>query len=596
MTGDLELLQDYSRNKSEGAFAALVNRHLGLVYSAALRHVRSPQLAEEVAQSTFTDLARQARRLAPGTILTAWLYRVACRTAVDVVRREARRQLREQIASEMNAMNAAADDWIRIEPLLDEAMHALDDSDRAAVLLRYFENKSLREVGQTLGTSEDAAQKRVSRAVEQLREFFTKRGVTVAAGGLAMVISANAVQAAPAGLAIAISAAALAGTIIGATAIATGAKAIATTALQKSLVAVAILTAVGTGVYEARQASALRTRVNLLQQQQSPLADQIQQLQRERDAAARQLAALRDENERLGRNSAELLRLRSEITRLRTDSLELARLKAAQAGQETNALSAENQVWQAKVNRLKQSLDQKPAMKIPELQLLDGQDWLKLVKGIRLEKDEDLPEAFGRIRKYAKDKFAPILSQALRDYARANDNQAPDDLSKLQPYFQSPVEPAILARYQPLQSGDLAWDKPAVEEKAAVDPNNDSLFKVGATGSWYSYPAVGEGGSSAWGTNDISTPPPAVEIKTVNSAALDDLENSSEARALAPVLEAYKAQHGGKEPDGPADLVPYLNTPADKTNFLNLLQKAEPGLSPQETADLEKIRRDLLQK
>ena len=76
-------------------------------------------------------------------------------------------------------------------------MHALDEPDRTAVLLRYFENKSLREVGHTLGTTEDAARKRVSRAVERLREFFAKRGVTVGASGLVVVISANAVQAAP---------------------------------------------------------------------------------------------------------------------------------------------------------------------------------------------------------------------------------------------------------------------------------------------------------------------------------------------------------------------------------------------------------------
>jgi RNA polymerase sigma factor (sigma-70 family) len=162
---DLELLARYARHRAEEAFAEIVRRHLDIVHSAALRQVRSPQLAEEVAQSVFTDLARDARRLAPDTILTAWLYRVTRRTAIDVVRREARRQLREQIATEMNAMNATAADWTHIEPILDDAMHALDETDRTAVLLRYFENKSLREVGQALGTSDDTAQKRVSRAV-----------------------------------------------------------------------------------------------------------------------------------------------------------------------------------------------------------------------------------------------------------------------------------------------------------------------------------------------------------------------------------------------------------------------------------------------
>jgi RNA polymerase sigma factor (sigma-70 family) len=198
MTGnDLDLLREFTGNQSQDAFTALVHRHLNLVYCAALRQVRSPQLAEEVAQSVFTDLARVAHKLKPNTVLTAWLYEVTRRTAINVVRGEARRQLREQIATHMNAINAAPSDWAQIEPLLDEAMHALDETDRAAVLLRYFENKSLREVGQTLGASEDAAQKRVSRALERLRAFFSKRGVTVGASGLAVILSAHAVQAAP---------------------------------------------------------------------------------------------------------------------------------------------------------------------------------------------------------------------------------------------------------------------------------------------------------------------------------------------------------------------------------------------------------------
>lgn len=202
---DLQLLARYTRHRAEDAFAELVRRHLDLVHSAALRQVRSPQLAEEVAQTVFTDLARQAPRLAADTIVAAWLYEVTRRTAIDVVRRESRRQLREQIATEMNAMNATADDWSHIEPLLDEAMHALDATDRAAVLLRYFENKSLREVGVALGTSDDAAQKRVSRAVERLREFFAKRGLSLGASGLAFVLSAKAVHAAPMGLELKVS-------------------------------------------------------------------------------------------------------------------------------------------------------------------------------------------------------------------------------------------------------------------------------------------------------------------------------------------------------------------------------------------------------
>jgi RNA polymerase sigma factor (sigma-70 family) len=341
ITGDLELLKRYTRDRTEDAFTEIVRRHLDLVHSAALRQVRSPQLAEEVAQSAFTDLARNAQRLAPDTILTAWLYQVTRRTAIDVVRREARRQLREQIATEMNAMNATTADWTHIEPLLDEAMAALDDTDRAAVLLRYFENKSLREVGAALGTSDDAAQKRVSRAVERLRDFFAKRGVTVGAGGLVIVISANAVQAAPIGLAVTIStAAAIAGTPIAATATATTIKTITMTTLQKTFVTTTVAVLAGVGIYEARQASRLRDQNQTLQQQH---AEQIQQLQQERDDATNSLASLfgriaslKGNSAEIKSNTAELLKLRGQVGVLRRQTNELAQVVQS----ETRALQA----------------------------------------------------------------------------------------------------------------------------------------------------------------------------------------------------------------------------------------------------------------
>src|SRR5580704_16172726 len=137
MMSDLDLLDQYARENSQEAFAALLDRHLKLVYSAALRQVRSPELAEEVAQSVFSDLARSAGKLEPQTILTAWLYQVTRRSAIDVVRRESRRQLREQIAFDMSNMNSNSSDWTVIEPLLDEAMETLDPPDRTAILLRY---------------------------------------------------------------------------------------------------------------------------------------------------------------------------------------------------------------------------------------------------------------------------------------------------------------------------------------------------------------------------------------------------------------------------------------------------------------------------
>jgi RNA polymerase sigma factor (sigma-70 family) len=313
---DQSLLRQFAEEHSQEAFTTLVHRHLNLVYSTALRIVRSRPLAEEAAQSVFTDLARAANKLRPDTVLSAWLYRVACRTAVDVVRRESRRQHREQQAVEMAAMNSS--DWSQIEPLLDEAMQTLDETDRTAVLLRYFENQSLREIGEKLGVSDDATQKRVTRAVDRLREAFAKRGVAVGASALVAALSANAVQAAPVGLAAVISSAA---TLAGATAFATATatKVIAMTTLQKALITGTIIVAAGTGIYEAREASSLRGDVRLLQQQQAVFSNRVVQLTQQRDEAMSRSAAgsagkaLTESDPRL----AELVRLRSEVATLR---------------------------------------------------------------------------------------------------------------------------------------------------------------------------------------------------------------------------------------------------------------------------------------
>jgi len=205
---DQQLLRDYAGKRSEEAFAELVRRHVDLVYSAALRMVRDAHQAEDVTQGAFLALAQSAPQLADRPVLSGWLHRTAQNLAVKAVRTDVRRRAREQEAAAMNELLSAEPDgtWEQVAPHLDAALGELSEADRDALLLRYFGRKSAREMAQTLGISDEAAQRRVSRAVEHLREFFAKRGVTVGASGLVVVISANAVQAAPAGLAIAVTA------------------------------------------------------------------------------------------------------------------------------------------------------------------------------------------------------------------------------------------------------------------------------------------------------------------------------------------------------------------------------------------------------
>src|SRR5215469_1368577 len=327
---DAELLSQFACDSAtpagQDAFAELVNRHLPLVYSAALRQMRSPQLAEEISQSVFAQLAHHATTLKPKTVLAAWLHRVTCHAAIDTVRREARRQARERIACEMSTlMNDEAADWTQIEPHLDQAVQSLDETDRAAILLRFFENKSLREVGETLGASEDAAQKRVSRALDRLRDYFIKNKIAVPAGGLALVISVNAIQAAPAGLSATIVAASLA-IPISASATLTTAKIIAMTTLQKIAIGAVIVGAAVTIAYQQHKVSDLRRQNDAITQQQGreiALTAQIHQLQQERDQASNALASAKEENAALKNRPTEVLKLRGEVGKLKDEQAQL---------------------------------------------------------------------------------------------------------------------------------------------------------------------------------------------------------------------------------------------------------------------------------
>jgi RNA polymerase sigma factor (sigma-70 family) len=220
---DQQLLRDYAECRSEAAFAELVRRYVDLVYSAALRMVADSHLAEDVTQGAFVALARSAPQLTERAVLSGWLHRTAQNIAAQTVRTDVRRCAREQEAAAMTELIATEADgvWDRIAPHLDAALGELSEADRDALMLRYFERKSAQEMAQVLGVSHVAAQKRVSRAVERLREFFAKRGVNVGESGLVVVISANAVQAAPVGLALTISTAAIVGTTFATTATAT---------------------------------------------------------------------------------------------------------------------------------------------------------------------------------------------------------------------------------------------------------------------------------------------------------------------------------------------------------------------------------------
>src|ERR1051325_9327422 len=180
---DFDLLQRFARHGEQAAFTDIVRRHLDLVFATAVRKVEDAGAAQEVAQNVFAALARKAWRFAPDGSLPAWLHKAALLESKSWLRGEMARRRREETAAELGATMTSTEDQTAFQalvPLLDEALLSLRERDRTALLLRFYENQSLRDVGVAFGITEDTARKRVQSALEKLAEFFKRRGFKTA--------------------------------------------------------------------------------------------------------------------------------------------------------------------------------------------------------------------------------------------------------------------------------------------------------------------------------------------------------------------------------------------------------------------------------
>jgi RNA polymerase sigma factor (sigma-70 family) len=269
MTDSQRLLADYATNGSEPAFRELVSRYLNLVYSTAVRLTGGDtHLAQDAAQTVFVDLARKARTLPRDVMLGGWLHRHTCFVASKIVRGERRRQSRERQAVAMNEQQDYSEaNLAQVAPLLDEAINQLGAEDRTAILLRFFEQRDLRSVGEALGGTENAAQKRVSRALEELRGLLKNRGVVFSAAALGTALAGEAVSAAPAGLAVTISGVALAGATAGTGTTLTLLKLMTATQFKLSIGALVVAGAVTTFVIQHQAQEKLRADNESLRQQ-----------------------------------------------------------------------------------------------------------------------------------------------------------------------------------------------------------------------------------------------------------------------------------------------------------------------------------------
>ena len=198
---DIELLDAYASQRSEDAFRELVARHVDFIYSAAMRQLRNPHLAEEATQSAFIALAGKAGRLGRNTVIAGWLHHAVHFAALNLRRSEARRKHWEEQAATMSVPGHTDAVFQELAlPQVDGALAELSASDRDSVILRFFHQQSFRDVAQTLGTSEEAAKKRVARALERLRGLLARRGVAISAVALATGLAQMPVTAAPAAL------------------------------------------------------------------------------------------------------------------------------------------------------------------------------------------------------------------------------------------------------------------------------------------------------------------------------------------------------------------------------------------------------------
>jgi len=367
MSDDTELLRRYVEDHSESAFTELVGEHLNLVYSAALRETNGDgALAEDISQAVFTDLACTGRQLLRHPSLAGWLYAAVRHRAANLRRGDQRRQRREQEAQSMNELLAEAGSpdqaWQLIRPALDDALHELNEADRAAVVLRFLENRPLREVGERLGLNENAARMRVDRALGKLHGLLVRHGITSTAAGVTAALAAGAITPAPAALAASIAGTALA---CGAAAVSTTltlTKLMSMTAVKAGLIGALVVAGVGLPAWQQVRLQRARAETEQLRAQEAETRAQVAELAalREEVGHLRKVEAGAAELEQLrqwrARTEPELLRLRGMAGVARRATIEAEQLRTQLA--RPSAEPGTNLITGAMADAMKRAMEQ----------------------------------------------------------------------------------------------------------------------------------------------------------------------------------------------------------------------------------------------
>lgn len=369
---DAELLRSYAEHGSDAAFTELVKRHVDLVYGAAMRQAWGDvTLAEDLTQSVFTAMARQAATLSTHPVLSGWLYKYVRYLAANHHRADQRRKNREQASIKMNTTNSSdeADSlWEEVKPVLDDAMDGLDDKDRNAVVLRFYENQSLRAVGTALGLSENAARMRVGRALTKLRNLLTQRGVSSSASGLAKALGVGAAFCAPSEMAATVATNALAATAGASTTTTTLTTIMSMTKVKTGLAAVVVTAGLGVTVLQESRVRELSKENAELQSKVTELPPLRAEIERLKGAMARL-----EPDEQQRKSKLEIAGLRGRLTMAQTKLQELETPPADTAKLKTKPSSEpESEVVDPKMNVLmrasmRMAMENQTLAKLPQL-------------------------------------------------------------------------------------------------------------------------------------------------------------------------------------------------------------------------------------
>jgi len=522
---NIEILKQFTLSQDEQIFATIVERYVDLVFSAALRQLHDWHLAEEATQNVFLDLLKAAPKLPTQTILGAWLHQVTRRRCVDMIRAEKRRRNRERIAADMQNKQTDQTCWKQIEGHLEEALESLSEKEYNAVILRFFEDKNHREVGETLGISEDAAQKRIQRAVQHLSSFLGKRGLGVGATTLPSLLLANTIQAAPPGLSPSIlTTANLFGTGLATTTAASATQAISMTTLQKAVTTSVVTISLGVGIYTKHEANQLQAEVRQLQTTRAETMKDLQGALAEKTSL---LEEAQNEIERLKEATADIHRLRSEATQYK-----LALEKLENDTQQRHETEDAAQALIDRVRTLREKFDEMPNAWIPEMELLTESDWLEAAAK-PIQTDAQLRSAMSQLRDSGEKHIVQDLTKAVHLYKESNVSEFPKSIKELMPYVDTSYDESMFERW-----GIITQD----ETNRFVFGNNIFITQLDPVDEVFDKRyIIGPKGEGA--------------VDFLWSSIHDDLE---------PVVKAYADAHNGIAPEDPDEYLTYAESEAQK--------------------------------